>query len=62
MLTTFTFEALPGGRTRLTTRSRAYNATAAEQKTFDTNHDSMRMGWTGTLDQLPAHLVKARAE
>jgi uncharacterized protein YndB with AHSA1/START domain len=58
MLTTFTFEELPGGKTRLTTRSQALNATAEEQKTFDSNHDSMRMGWGGTLDQLSAYLAK----
>jgi uncharacterized protein YndB with AHSA1/START domain len=60
MLTTFTFEELPGGKTRFTTRWQAFNATAEEQKTFDTNHDSMRQGWTGTLDQLTAYLAKAR--
>lgn len=59
MLTTFTFEELPGGKTRLTTRLQALNATAEEQKTFDSHHDSMRMGWTGTLDQLTEYLAKA---
>ena len=61
MLTTFTFEEQPGGKTRFTTRWQALNATAEEQKTFDTNHDSMRVGWTGTLDQLEAYLGKPRA-
>ena len=28
-------------------------------KTFDAGHDSMRQGWTGTLDQLEAYLAKA---
>jgi uncharacterized protein YndB with AHSA1/START domain len=56
MLTTFTFDERPGGRTRLTTRMQALNATPAEQKTFDQNHDSMRQGWTGTLDSLDAFL------
>ncbi len=28
------------------------NATEAERKTFDTSHDGMRQGWTGTFDQL----------
>jgi uncharacterized protein YndB with AHSA1/START domain len=58
MLTTFTFEALPGGKTRFTTRWRALNATPEEQHTFDTNHESMRQGWTGTLDNLQAYLAK----
>lgn len=60
LISTFTFEELPGGKTRFTVRSRAYNATAEEQKTFDDNHTSMRMGWTGTLDQLAAYLAKTR--
>jgi uncharacterized protein YndB with AHSA1/START domain len=59
MLTTFTFEKLSDGKTRLTTRSQALNATAEERKTFAGNHDSMRQGWTGTLDQLAAYLAKA---
>jgi uncharacterized protein YndB with AHSA1/START domain len=59
MLATFTFEELPGGKTRLTVRSAAYNASAEEQHTFDTNHDSMRMGWGGTLEQLEAYLARA---
>jgi uncharacterized protein YndB with AHSA1/START domain len=57
-LTTFTFEDLPGGKTRFTVRWQALDASAAEQKTFDDNHDSMRTGWTGTLDQLTAYLAK----
>jgi uncharacterized protein YndB with AHSA1/START domain len=59
MLSTFTFEELPDGKTRFTIRWQAYNATADEQKTFDAGHDSMRMGWGGTLDQLAAYLAKA---
>jgi uncharacterized protein YndB with AHSA1/START domain len=58
MLTIFTFEDQPGGKTRFTTRWQAHNATADEQRTFDTNHDSMRKGWTGTLDQLAMYLAK----
>jgi uncharacterized protein YndB with AHSA1/START domain len=59
MRTTFTFEELPGRKTRFTTRWQAHNATPKEQTTFDANHDSMRMGWTGTLDQLTAYLQTA---
>jgi uncharacterized protein YndB with AHSA1/START domain len=59
LLTTFTFEEQPGGKTRFTVRWQALNATAEEQKTFDGNHDSMRMGWTGTLEQLAAYLARA---
>ena len=32
--------------------------TPAEQNVFDTNHDSMRMGWTGTFEQLEQYLAK----
>jgi uncharacterized protein YndB with AHSA1/START domain len=59
MLSTFTFEEQPGGKTKFTVRWAAYNATAEEQKTFDTSHDSMRQGWGGTMDQLDAYLAKA---
>ncbi len=61
MVTTFTFEELPNGKTKLTTRSSAHNATEQEQKTFDTSHDSMKQGWTGTLDQLTGYLAKPKA-
>ena len=30
------------------------------RQTFDAGHDSMRQGWTGSLDQLEAHLANAR--
>jgi len=59
MLSTFTFEEEPGGKTKLTIRWAPHNATADEQKTFDAGHDNMRQGWGGTLDQLTAYLAKA---
>jgi uncharacterized protein YndB with AHSA1/START domain len=59
MLTTFTFEDLGGGKTKLTTTSVAFEATAAEEAVFTANHDSMTQGWTGTLDQLEAYLPNA---
>jgi uncharacterized protein YndB with AHSA1/START domain len=59
MLSTFTFEDLPGGKTRFTIRWAPHNASAEEQDTFDTHHDSMRMGWSGTLEQLEAYLARA---
>ena len=58
MVTVFTFEDVGGGKTRFTTRWTALNASPEEQKTFDTHHDSMRQGWTGTLDQLQAYLAR----
>ena len=57
MLTTFTF-AEEGGRTRLTVKSVPLNPTETERKTFVAGHDSMRQGWTGTLDQLTASLAR----
>ena len=59
MHSVFTFEEQPDGKTKLTIRWSAYNATEEEQETFDTNHDSMRQGWGGTLDQLAAYLARA---
>jgi uncharacterized protein YndB with AHSA1/START domain len=60
MLSTFTFEDAPGGKTKFTVRWAPHNATQEEQKTFDTGHDSMRMGWSGTMEQLEAYLATAK--
>ena len=57
LLTIITFEEVPGGKTKVTIRWAPYNASADEQKTFDTNHDSMRQGWGGSLDRLAEHLA-----
>ena len=57
MLTTTTF-AEHAGKTTVTIQWSALNAKPEEQKTFDTSHDGMRMGWTGTFDQLEAYLAK----
>jgi uncharacterized protein YndB with AHSA1/START domain len=60
MLSTFTFDEEPGGKTRVTIRWQAHNASEEEQKTFDAGHDSMRGGWGGTMDRLAAYLATAR--
>src|SRR5205085_7558434 len=60
MLSTFTFDEEAGGRTKVTIRWSAYNATAEEQKTFDAGHERMRGGWGGTMDQLATYLETAR--
>lgn len=57
MLSVFTFEQQPGGKTRFTLRWSPYNATAEEQKAFDAGRDSMRQGWGGTLEQLETYLA-----
>jgi uncharacterized protein YndB with AHSA1/START domain len=60
MLSVFTFEEQPGGKTKFTVRWATHNATAQEQQTFDTGHASMTQGWGGTLDQLEAYLKGAQ--
>lgn len=60
MLSTFTFEAEPAGKTRFTVRWQTLDATAEEQKTFDEGRNSMRAGWGGTMDQLETYLAKTR--
>lgn len=56
----FTFEEMPGGKAKFTVRWTTHNATDGEQKTFEAGRDSMRMGWTGTMEQLEAYLAKAQ--
>ena len=48
-----------GGETKLTIEWSPLDPTDAERKTFDTSHDGMKQGWTGTLDQLAEHLAKS---
>jgi len=57
MLSTFEF-ADEGDRTTLTVRWLPLHPTAAEQAAFDSAHDGMRQGWTGTMDQLAEYLAK----
>ena len=59
MLSSFTFEDEPGGKTKVTVRWAPYNATHDECKTFDTLRESMQQGWTGTMDQLANYLAKS---
>lgn len=55
MLTTVTFDER-GGRTLVTLRSEAINATAAQRETFTAHHAAMNASWGGTFDQLDAHV------
>jgi uncharacterized protein YndB with AHSA1/START domain len=57
MLSTMTLTET-GGKTKMTVRASAYNATEIESKTFAEGHDSMRKGFTGTWDQLEEYLKK----
>src|SRR5262245_57317775 len=61
MLSIFTFEEMPGGKTKFTVRWSPHNASAEEQQTFDAGHASMTQGWGGTLDKLTQYLTTARA-
>jgi uncharacterized glyoxalase superfamily protein PhnB/uncharacterized protein YndB with AHSA1/START domain len=61
LLSVFTFEDQPGGKTKFTVSWAPLNATEEERKTFDAGHDSMRGGWSGTMEQLAAYLAKAKA-
>ena len=56
LLTTVTFEDEPDGKTKLTLRWTPLNATAEEQKTFDSSHDGMTQGWNGSFERLAAYL------
>ncbi|MFN0197659.1 MAG: SRPBCC domain-containing protein [Planctomycetaceae bacterium] len=58
MLTVVTFEEHAGiGRgTLVTVQSSAIGGTQIECDTFFAGHESMKGGWTGTLDQLSEHL------
>ena len=59
MLSVFTFEEQPGGKTKFTVTWRPYNATAEEQATFDAGHASMTGGWSGTMENLENYLKGA---
>jgi uncharacterized protein YndB with AHSA1/START domain len=58
MLTTTTLTE-EKGKTTVTIRWVPLHPTAEERKTFDTSHDGMRQGWSGSFDQLTEYLKKA---
>lgn len=49
-----------GQGTRVTITWRPKDASEAEERTFRDHFASMRGGWTGSLDQLDAHLAEGR--
>ena len=61
MLSTFTFEDAPDGKTKFTVRWQTLDASPEEQATFDSDQSrtSMTNGWSGTMDQLAAYLATA---
>ena len=59
MLSTATFEA-QGGKTKLTIQWVPVDgASDLERKTFEDGRESMKMGWSGTMEQFTAYLAKA---
>ena len=58
MLSTTTL-AEEQGRTTLTILWSPLNATEPERDTFDSAHESMKQGWSGTFEQLADYLAKA---
>jgi uncharacterized protein YndB with AHSA1/START domain len=61
MLSTFTFEEMPDGKTKFTVHWLPYNPTEEERATFEAGRDSMQGGWSGTLDKLTEYLKKVKA-
>lgn len=57
LLSTITFAA-QNGKTQITIQWLPVNASDVERKTFDEAHEGMRVGWTGSLDQLEAYLAQ----
>ena len=60
MLSVFTFEEQPGGKTKFTVTWKPHNPTEEERKTFDAGHASMTGGWSGTMENLEAYLAKTK--
>jgi uncharacterized protein YndB with AHSA1/START domain len=60
MLTTVTF-AERGGKTAVTVRWVPFDATEAERNTFNPARTGMAGGWSGSFDQLAAHLVEMQS-
>jgi len=57
MLSTFLFSE-KDGRTTFTVKWSPLDPDPTERATFDGGHESMKQGWTGTMDQLEAYLAK----
>lgn len=59
LLTVITF-AENAGQTTVTVNWWPIDADAEERRVFDASHESMKMGWGGTLEQLAAHVAAVR--
>ena len=60
-LSTVTFED-QGGKTQVTVRWIAYEATELERKTFEDGMQGMQQGWSATFEQFSDYLAKAVRE
>lgn len=60
MLSTVTFGEA-GGKTTVTVRWEAHEATDLERKTFQEGMASMQQGWTGTFEQFEDYLARPSA-
>ena len=60
MMSTILFEDVENGKTKFTVKWSPHNASEKERVTFAGGHASMTQGWSGTFDQLAAHLARAR--
>ena len=58
MFSTFTFNEA-GGKTAVTIKWSPHNPSDIERQTFEAGMDSMKMGWTGTLDRFTEFLDNA---
>ena len=48
-----------GGKTKLTIEWAPWHPTDEERRTFDSSHEGMKQGWSGTFEQLASHLARA---
>ena len=58
-MSTVEFEEEGPRRTKVTVRWTPHEASEVERRSFDEGRDSMKQGWTGTLEQLVGYLGKA---
>ena len=57
MLTEITFSEVDG-KTTISMKGEAYNASEVERSTYQAGHDSMRQGFGATFDELDAYLAE----
>ncbi len=60
MISVFTFEDQPGGKTKFTVRWSPHNADRGRAQDLRRRPRQHDQGWSGTMDQLEAYLAKAK--